>query len=226
MGQLAAMYQYCVHGVVQFDDADHMTMQQQISEASKLADAISEKEQKRVQIQQEIMRMSDEKGQPLPRSEGMWRVKVIDYKTVQGSIDRLLRDYRLWAQIAENSQHLQLVKGNQELYQKTKEQIEKLKLAISSHHDLPELHSEVDGKLEEHKKNLDISETANLTFKSLMDTGDVDKFSDTVRSWKDSDAHESRPSLATAAATESSREVVTKKKKKLPPPMVHNSSAP
>lgn len=249
MGQLVAAYHWCIHGQVPLNDSDRVTMENQRQEANKLATAISTKEQERASLQQEIMRLSDSDGQPLLGNESTWKLKMIDYMIVDDAAKRLISDYRIWARMASNSEHVQLVRGNEELYQRTKDLQEKFKQVIAKNEDLPDLHSQVDSQLTEHKKTLDVAESADLTFKSLMDPGDANQFSETVKRWKKSSETQSAssssvslahsfeppppPSMPTeshVASSASSSSVssslpLTKKKKKLKFEGVQNSSA-
>lgn len=242
MGQLIAAYHWCIHGQVVLNDSDHDTVTEQRSEASKLADAISAKEQGRATLQKEIMRLSDSDGQPLLGNEAMWKLKMIDYTIADEAIKLLISDYRIWARMASNSEHIQLVKGNEELHERTRKLQEKFKSVIAKNEDLPELHSQVDSQLTEHKKALDVAETAGLTFKSLMDPGDASQFSETVRKWKKAETQQSSSSISLAHSFEppppprpsmtsepneplSATLPLVKKKKKLKFEGVQNSSA-
>lgn len=183
MGQLVTYYNYCVHGQVALNDTDQSTIEEQKEHASHLQDSITKKEAERVELRRAIMKMSDNKGKPLPGNESTWKMALIKYNVLTTAITRLLSDFQQWEQMAALSEHTQLVKGNQQLHKKSKELQRKLQEMIASHEDLPIKSSETESQLEEHKRAIDVSEAASLSFRSLAET-DVEDFSSMVQQWK------------------------------------------
>jgi hypothetical protein len=183
MGQLATYFNYCVHGQIALNDSDQTTIEEQKEHASHLQDSISKKEAERVELRKSIMRMSDNKGKPLPGNESTWKMALIKYNVLTTSITRLLSDFQQWEHLAAISEHTHLVKGNQQLHKKSKDLQKKLQDMISSHEDLPVSASETESQLVEHKRALDTTEAASLNFRSLVET-DVEDFTSMVQQWK------------------------------------------
>lgn len=183
MGQLATYFNYCVHGQIALNDSDQTTIEEQKEHASQLQDAITKKETERIELRRSILRISDNKGKPLPGNESTWKMALIKYNVLTTSITRLLSDFQQWEHLAAISEHTHLVKGNQQLHKKSKELQKKLQDMISSHEDLPVSASETESQLVEHKRALDTTEAASLNFRSLVET-DVEDFSSMVQQWK------------------------------------------
>ena len=188
MGQLIATWKWCVHGQVELNDTDQKTIEEQQSEAEKLSNEIEKKEQLKSQLRNEIVRMSDAEGNPLPGNEVVWRKKMIKYTILDDAITKLLTDYRLWEQIVATSEHVNLVRGNHQLHQRTRDLQQRLTRAIETQHDMPELQVELDGHLAEHKQKLDVAENATVAFRSLMDPGDIESYKQTVKQWKSAES--------------------------------------
>lgn len=188
MGQLIATWKWCVHGQVELNDKDAKTIEEQEQEADKLSTEIEKKEQEKLALRNEIVRMSDADGNPLSGNEVVWRKKMIKYTILDDAINKLLADYRLWEQIVATSRHVNLVRGNQQLYERTQLLQRRLTQAIESQQNIPDLQAELSGQLAEHKQQLEVAENATVAFRSLMDPGDIEQYRQTVKQWKSNES--------------------------------------